>query len=222
MNPQVWDVNFITERHLKRNHFNALVIVAAKKRNELRKNSNILLTSMAGANLMMGVINMALRATVDVLVFRRIQYICLLDVLCWFLLPISFDCDFLGEVPVDIRMDGLQSYSDKKSPHELCDNPLAVLVTECAKARFPGQNFLEIQAPYAKKIEKRYDNYYFRSGFCIFPTRTNERGYNFWKFWTETILVIWQSLGWERGFYTTWEHRSRKTAVFRLTPTNLN
>lgn len=69
---------------------------------------------------------------------------------------------------MDIRMDGLQSYSDKKSPHELCDNPLAVLVTECAKARFPGQNFLEIQAPYAKKIEKRYDNYTAAPDFVYF------------------------------------------------------
>ena len=62
---------------------NALVIVAVKKKKELRRNSNILLTSMAGANLVMGVINMPLRATVDVLVLRQlwIQQICLLDFL---------------------------------------------------------------------------------------------------------------------------------------------
>lgn len=62
---------------------NALVIVAVTKKKELRGNSNILLTSMAVANLLMGVINMPLRSTVDVLVLRQhwIQHICLLDFL---------------------------------------------------------------------------------------------------------------------------------------------
>ena len=62
---------------------NALIIVAVKKKKELQRNSNILLTSMAVANLLMGMINMPLRATVDVLVLRQlwIQHICLLDFL---------------------------------------------------------------------------------------------------------------------------------------------
>ena len=62
---------------------NALVIVALKKRKELRRNSNILLTSVSVVNLLMGVINMPLRATVDVLVLRQlwIQHIYLLDFL---------------------------------------------------------------------------------------------------------------------------------------------
>ena len=62
---------------------NALVIAAVKKKKELQTNSNILLTSMAVANVLMGVINMPLRATVDLLVLRQIwvQHICLLDFL---------------------------------------------------------------------------------------------------------------------------------------------
>ena len=62
---------------------NALIIVAVKKKKELQRNSNILLTSMAVANLLIGIINMPFRATVDVLVLRQlwIQHICLLDFL---------------------------------------------------------------------------------------------------------------------------------------------
>lgn len=62
---------------------NTLVIAALKKRKELRRNSNILLTSVAVVSLLMGVINMPLRATVDVLVLRQLwfQHICLLDFL---------------------------------------------------------------------------------------------------------------------------------------------
>ena len=60
---------------------NTLVIVAVTQKKELRRNSNILLRSMAVAGLVMGVINMPLRATVDVLILRQlwIQHICLLD-----------------------------------------------------------------------------------------------------------------------------------------------
>ena len=60
---------------------NALVIAAVKKKKELQTNSNILLTSMAVVNLLMGIIDMQLRATVDVLVLRQlwILHICLSD-----------------------------------------------------------------------------------------------------------------------------------------------
>ena len=62
---------------------NILVIVAVTQKKELRRNSNILLRSMAVAGVVMGVINMPLRATVDAFILRQlwIQYICLLDFL---------------------------------------------------------------------------------------------------------------------------------------------
>ena len=62
---------------------NALVIVVVKQRKELRRNSNILLTSMAVTDLLMGALNMPQRATVDALILRHIWFhqICLLDFL---------------------------------------------------------------------------------------------------------------------------------------------
>ena len=62
---------------------NALVIVVVKQRKELRRNSNILLTSMAVAGLLMGALNMPLCATVDALILRHLWFhqICLLDFL---------------------------------------------------------------------------------------------------------------------------------------------
>ena len=62
---------------------NALVIVVVKQRKELRRNSNILLTSMVVAGLLMGALNMPLRATVDTLILRHLWFhqICLLDFL---------------------------------------------------------------------------------------------------------------------------------------------
>ena len=60
---------------------NTLVIVTVAQKKELRRNSNILLRSMAVAGLVMGVINMPLRATVDALILRQlwIHHTCLLD-----------------------------------------------------------------------------------------------------------------------------------------------
>ena len=66
---------------------NTLVIVAVKQKKELRRNSNILLSSMAVAGLLMGVINMPLRATVDAFILSQlwIQHICLLDFLTFYM-----------------------------------------------------------------------------------------------------------------------------------------
>ena len=67
---------------------NLMVIVAMKQRKELRRNSNILLTSMAVSDLLVGVISMPLRATVDALILRQLwfQQICLLDFLTVFVM----------------------------------------------------------------------------------------------------------------------------------------
>ena len=67
---------------------NLMVIVAMKQRKELRRNSNILLTSMAVSDLLVGVISMPLRATVDALILLQLwfQQICLLDFLTVFVM----------------------------------------------------------------------------------------------------------------------------------------
>ncbi len=60
---------------------NSLVIIAVKKRKELQKHSNILLVSLAVADLLAGVITMPLSAAVDILIFRQVsfEHICTLD-----------------------------------------------------------------------------------------------------------------------------------------------
>ena len=60
---------------------NVLVIIAVKRRKELQRQSNILLSSLAVTDLVVGVITMPLSATVDVLIFRQVSFkhICLLD-----------------------------------------------------------------------------------------------------------------------------------------------
>ena len=62
---------------------NILVIVAVTQKKELRRNSSILLRSMAIAGFAMGVINMPLRATIDAFILRQLwmQHICSLDFL---------------------------------------------------------------------------------------------------------------------------------------------
>ena len=63
--------------------FNSLVIVALKKRRELKKLSNILLCSMAVTDLLTGAITMPLSATLDVLILSHVpyEYICPIDFL---------------------------------------------------------------------------------------------------------------------------------------------
>ena len=62
---------------------NFLVVRAVKQTKELQKQSNILLSSLAVADLVVGAINMPLSATVDVLILRQVSFahICLLDFL---------------------------------------------------------------------------------------------------------------------------------------------
>ena len=61
---------------------NALVIIAVRRRRQLQKFSNILLSSMAVADLLVGAVSMPLSVTVDLLIVRRIflkQNICVLE-----------------------------------------------------------------------------------------------------------------------------------------------
>ena len=51
---------------------NILVIAAVRSRKELQKNSNILLSSMAAADILVGAINMPLSATVDFVISRQV------------------------------------------------------------------------------------------------------------------------------------------------------
>ena len=60
---------------------NLLVIIAVQRRKELQKPVNILLSSMAVANFLVGAVSMPLSATVDMLILRQVsfQHICTLD-----------------------------------------------------------------------------------------------------------------------------------------------
>ena len=60
---------------------NILVIAAVRSRKELQKNSNILLSSMAVADILVGAINMPLSATVDFVISRQVfnDHICTVD-----------------------------------------------------------------------------------------------------------------------------------------------
>ena len=62
---------------------NILVITAIRSRKELQKNPNILLSSMAVADILVGAINMPLSATVDFVISRQVfdDRICLVDLL---------------------------------------------------------------------------------------------------------------------------------------------
>ena len=63
---------------------NLLVIIAVKTRRELKKNSNILLSSVALTDLLVGAISMPMSITLDTLVIRRVlevDIICTIDVI---------------------------------------------------------------------------------------------------------------------------------------------
>ena len=62
---------------------NILVIAAVRSRKELQKNPNILLSSMAVADILVGAINMSLSATVDFVISRQVfkDHICLVDLI---------------------------------------------------------------------------------------------------------------------------------------------
>jgi len=55
------------------------VITAVKTRRELKKNSNILLSSVALADLLVGAASMPLAITLDVLIIQRILFV---DIIC--------------------------------------------------------------------------------------------------------------------------------------------
>ena len=60
---------------------NSLVIIAVKKKKELQKHSNILLVSLAVADLLVGAVTMPSSATVDILILRQVsfEHICTLE-----------------------------------------------------------------------------------------------------------------------------------------------
>ena len=62
---------------------NILVIAAVRSRKELQKNPNILLSSIAVADILVGAINMPLSATVDFVISRQVfnDHICLVDLI---------------------------------------------------------------------------------------------------------------------------------------------
>ena len=60
---------------------NSLIIVAVKRRKDLQKPVNILLSSLAVADLLVGIISMPLTATVETLILRQVsfQHVCILE-----------------------------------------------------------------------------------------------------------------------------------------------
>ena len=73
---------------------NILVIAAVRSRKELQKNPNILLSSMAVADILVGAINMPLSATVDFVISRQVfdDRICLVDLLNVYLMHALTTC----------------------------------------------------------------------------------------------------------------------------------
>jgi len=61
---------------------NALIIIAVKQRKELQKHSNIMFSSMAVADLLVGAITLPLGATVDLLIFYQVSldHVCTLSI----------------------------------------------------------------------------------------------------------------------------------------------
>ena len=77
---------------------NLVVIIAVKTREELKNNSNILLSSLAAADLLMGALSTPLTITVDALILQGILFedvICTIDYINVFLRYISFWASFL-------------------------------------------------------------------------------------------------------------------------------
>ena len=60
---------------------NVLVMTAVRTRKELQRASNILLSSMAVADILVGAINMTLSVTIDLLISRQVllDHVCILD-----------------------------------------------------------------------------------------------------------------------------------------------
>ena len=71
---------------------NAFIILAIKQRKELQKPSNILLSSLAVADLLVGAIVMPTSAIIDFFTFRQVsfEYTCILNSVNLFFLPLLF------------------------------------------------------------------------------------------------------------------------------------
>ena len=115
---------------------NALIILAIKQRKELQKPSNILLSSMAVTDLLVGAITIPTSATIDFFMLGQVS----LELTCMlysaFTLPCYFtspDYHCLGEVRGGTKMDGLQAYYHKWPPQKDCDRYLALgdLPSDC-------------------------------------------------------------------------------------------
>ena len=74
---------------------NILVIAAVRSRKELQKNPNILLSSMAVADVLVGAINMPFSATVDFVISRQVfnDHICLVDLINVYLMYALAACN---------------------------------------------------------------------------------------------------------------------------------
>ena len=74
---------------------NILVISAVRSRKELQKNPNILLSSMAVADVLVGAINMPFSATVDFVISRQVfnDHICLVDLINVYLMYAFAACN---------------------------------------------------------------------------------------------------------------------------------
>ena len=76
---------------------NLLVIIAVKTRRELKKNSNILLSSLAVADLLVGAVSMPLSITLDALILREILFkdiVCTINTITEFVLFTLFGASF--------------------------------------------------------------------------------------------------------------------------------
>ena len=94
---------------------NALIIMAVKRRKELQKTSNILLSSMAVTDLLVGSLCVPVSAVVGLFVSYRVMadhYICKLDFVALSLFGFSSDNDCMGKVHGHSKMDRPQGYSD--------------------------------------------------------------------------------------------------------------
>ena len=76
---------------------NLLVIIAVKTREELKRNSNILLSSLALVDLAVGAVSMPLTITIDLLILQRFSFediICTMDFISDFVLYTSYGVSF--------------------------------------------------------------------------------------------------------------------------------
>ena len=105
---------------------NVLIIVAMKKRRALQKNSSILLTSMAVAELLVGAVSMPLTTALDILLLRKKLSLTICKIAgassslqrCYIVL-VSFDFHCLGSLRSDKEVEELQNHCHKNPPQNL-------------------------------------------------------------------------------------------------------